>query len=331
VGYDSVPPNEFWGTYGLVAADLNNDGRTDFVFILNSTSGPPGPLTVFQLDSTLNSGVSTAVTAQGVSVTGTSSQSIQASYGGDNLYSPSLSNSLSLAPVPISPAPITWSAPAAITYGTPLSATQLNAASTVPGTFAYSPASGTILGAGTQTLTVTFTPTDTSAYEVATSSVQLTVKQAGSSTTLALSNQNLTLTATVAPQTTGTPTGKVTFLSGQTNIGTATLAKGAASYTLTTAPAGSATITAEYSGDSNFAQSSSAPVPVLAISAASTTLTVGQAGSVSDMLTLTTITGLSGTLQTACSGLPANSICTFRPASVSFSGASTPATVQVTI
>ena len=37
---------------------------------------------------------------------------------------------------------ITWATPAAITYGTPLSATQLNATSTVAGTFVYSPAAG---------------------------------------------------------------------------------------------------------------------------------------------------------------------------------------------
>ena len=40
---------------------------------------------------------------------------------------------------------ITWATPAAITYGTALSATQLNATSSVAGTFVYTPASGTIL------------------------------------------------------------------------------------------------------------------------------------------------------------------------------------------
>lgn len=44
---------------------------------------------------------------------------------------------------------ITWPAPAAITYGTALSAAQLDASASVPGTFAYSPAAGTVLTAGT--------------------------------------------------------------------------------------------------------------------------------------------------------------------------------------
>jgi len=66
---------------------------------------------------------------------------------------------------------ITWPDPDPITYGTPLSATQLNATANVPGSFAYSPDSGTILGAGDHTLSVIFTPTDTTNYTGATKSV----------------------------------------------------------------------------------------------------------------------------------------------------------------
>src|SRR5438046_1561534 len=54
---------------------------------------------------------------------------------------------------------ITWTNPAAVTYGTALSATQLNATASVSGTFVYTPAAGTLLTAGAnQTLSVTFTP-----------------------------------------------------------------------------------------------------------------------------------------------------------------------------
>ena len=54
---------------------------------------------------------------------------------------------------------ITWSTPAAISYGTALSRAQLDAAGSVAGTFTYTPAAGTVLKAGTQTLTAVFTPT----------------------------------------------------------------------------------------------------------------------------------------------------------------------------
>jgi outer membrane protein OmpA-like peptidoglycan-associated protein len=56
---------------------------------------------------------------------------------------------------------VTWANPAAIAEGTALSATQLNAIGSVPGTFSYAPALGTVLPVGKNLLKVTFTPTDT--------------------------------------------------------------------------------------------------------------------------------------------------------------------------
>jgi len=75
---------------------------------------------------------------------------------------------------------ISWATPAAITYPAALSATQLNATDTVVGTFTYTPALGTVLNAGPQTLSVTFNPTDTTHYVPQTTTVQLTVNQAAS-------------------------------------------------------------------------------------------------------------------------------------------------------
>src|SRR5438309_7157671 len=59
---------------------------------------------------------------------------------------------------------ITWPAPADIAYGTALTATQLNATASAPGTLAYTPALGTVLDAGTHALSVTFTPTNAANY-----------------------------------------------------------------------------------------------------------------------------------------------------------------------
>jgi hypothetical protein len=55
---------------------------------------------------------------------------------------------------------IVWPTPAAITYGTALASGQLNATASVPGTFSYRPAAGTVPTVGSNTLSVTFTPTD---------------------------------------------------------------------------------------------------------------------------------------------------------------------------
>src|SRR6185436_13788222 len=73
-----------------------------------------------------------------------------------------------------------WSNPATITYGTALSATQLNATASVTGTFTYSPPGGTVLNAGAnQTLSVNFSPTDLINYNAVNgTTVQITVNKA---------------------------------------------------------------------------------------------------------------------------------------------------------
>jgi hypothetical protein len=72
---------------------------------------------------------------------------------------------------------IKWARPASITYGTPLSATQLDATSPVSGTFAYNPPAGTVLSEGPQNLSVIFTPTDSTEYSTGEDSVQIIVKK----------------------------------------------------------------------------------------------------------------------------------------------------------
>src|SRR5262249_18210593 len=74
---------------------------------------------------------------------------------------------------------ITWNTPASIVVGTPLGAAQLNATSSVPGTFVYSPPGGTVLGVGAAwPLIATFTPTDTATYAATTTTVSLSVVKA---------------------------------------------------------------------------------------------------------------------------------------------------------
>ena len=74
---------------------------------------------------------------------------------------------------------ITWFYPVGITYGTALSGTQLDATASVPGTLTYTPAAGTILNVGNgQTLSVSFTPDDTTDYTNATDAVTIDVAQA---------------------------------------------------------------------------------------------------------------------------------------------------------
>jgi RHS repeat-associated protein len=136
---------------------------------------------------------------------------------------PAKSASATVTLMPKSTPVITWATPAAITYGTALGAAQLDATASVPGSFAYTPAAGAVLTAGPQTLSVVFTPTDTTDYSNATASVPLIVN-------------NLPVSVTVTPTS-------ATLNSGQTQQFTATVTNTSnTAVTWTIVPAGVGTI-----------------------------------------------------------------------------------------
>ena len=134
---------------------------------------------------------------------------------------------------------ITWAAPAAITYGTPLGSTQLNASTSVPGTFAYSPAAGSVPAVGTDALTVNFTPTDTAHYNSATASVQLVVDPAPSGPVRKTPNIKW---ATPADITYGTPLTSAQLNASADTAGTFAYSPQAG----TILPAGTSTLTAVF-------------------------------------------------------------------------------------
>ena len=72
--------------------------------------------------------------------------------------------------------------------------------------------------------------------------------------------QALTLVAAVQPPRTGTANGTVTFFDGATSLGIANVSNNTAQLSLSTLSLGSHTLTAQYSGDPNYAGSISAPV-----------------------------------------------------------------------
>ncbi|MGA2889399.1 MAG: choice-of-anchor D domain-containing protein [Terracidiphilus sp.] len=162
---------------------------------------------------------------------------------------------------------ITWATPAAITYGTPLSRRQLNASSTIPGTFTYSPAAKTVLTAGQKTLTVTFAPTDTTDYTTVTETVTLTVNKATPIVELTSSASSIvdgkpeTFKATVVGSG-AKPTATVSFLDGATQLDTETLSGSVATYTTNKLAVGKHRITASYSGDENYVGSTSTAITV---------------------------------------------------------------------
>ncbi|MDQ1729018.1 MAG: hypothetical protein QOD33_1143, partial [Pyrinomonadaceae bacterium] len=155
---------------------------------------------------------------------------------------------------------ITWTNPADITYGAALSSTQLNATSSIPGAFSYTPGIGVVLNAGnSQNLAVAFVPTDTASYNNQSANVAMNVLQAGTATSVSSTinpsdlGQTITFTATVSSAA-GLPTGTVQFKADGANIGgpQALNGSGIATFATSALTATTHTITAAYSGDNNF-------------------------------------------------------------------------------
>lgn len=117
--------------------------------------------------------------------------------------------------------------------------------------------------------------------QASTGTVSQIVDAAATSTTVASSlnpsiyGQAVTLTATVTavPPGSGTPTGTVTFNSNSTGLGSATLSNGTAKISVTNLAVGTDSITAVYSGDTNFSSSTSGVLSQV-VNQAPTTTTV---------------------------------------------------------
>jgi predicted outer membrane repeat protein len=170
---------------------------------------------------------------------------------------------------------LTWPTPAAIYTSTPLSGTQLNATATgvtgaaLPGTFVYNPVAGATLTAGPQVLNTTFTPSDTTNYTTAIARVTIQVN-AVTAATVALQvstnpitfGQTETLTATVVGND-GQPFsgGTASFTSDGNAIGSATVANGSASESVSSLTAGTHQIGVSYTNGSQ-AQPLSASAPL---------------------------------------------------------------------
>jgi hypothetical protein len=164
---------------------------------------------------------------------------------------------------------ITWATPAAIPYGAPLTSTQLDATATyngssLAGTYVYTPPAGTTtlpLGnnPATNTLSVVFTPTDTTDYTTATGSVvqqvvaDTTTVVVTSSANPAYYGESVTLSAATSTNGAVAAGQTMTFYDGLTAIGTGTTnAQGVATYTTSALIIGNHNITACMTSSADF-------------------------------------------------------------------------------
>src|SRR3984957_9868644 len=181
-----------------------------------------------------------------------------------------------------------------------------------------------------------------------------TVQLLGTTTSVTTSNPaiqagtSVTLTALVAPTQAGGPTltGSVQFFSaitvqgGDNLIGTATVTNGQAQLVTNSISAGAQFVIASYSGDTNYQSSNASTAevvtaaPVFTVTANPPSITVPLAGrSGTTTLTFSAMNGYTGTIPlsaTLCSGLPAETTCSFSVASVVLSSTVTTATATLT-
>jgi hypothetical protein len=143
--------------------------------------------------------------------------------------------------------------------------------------------------------------------------------------------ENVTMQATVTSPA-GVPTGTVAFQDGSTQLGTATLDNtGNASFSATGLALGAHTITAYYIVNAPYYSSQSASstvtvyanAPGIALSLSTPNLSVSY-GTTSSPVTLqaTSESGLAGTINFSCTGLPVGMTCSFNPATASVSAGS---------
>jgi hypothetical protein len=187
-----------------------------------------------------------------------------------------------------------------------------------------------------------YSPSTSSAVSVVVSAPAKvgTLTSLSASATQLTSGQSVTFTAGVAPQSgSGVPTGSVNFLDGASQIASAALSAGSASFSSTGLAVGTHTITAAYSGDTNYTASNSAamtvivaaaPAPDYSLSLSSSSLTIAQGASGTLTITVTPKNGFKQALGLACSGLPTGGNCSFNPRTVNASAgaATTMLTVQ---
>jgi hypothetical protein len=196
------------------------------------------------------------------------------------------------------------------------------------------------LSAGTHSITASYggdaddSPSTSAAISQVVGTIP-TVTDLGTSTTTG-PNPQVILVATVLGSSGPAPTGTVTFTSGSTQVGTATLdSSGVATLTPNLAT-GNYTIVAAYGGDALHSPSTSQPVQIsstavgfnLTVTPASVTMQTKQNATVT--VALTSNSGFTDTIGMGCASLPAGVTCHFSSISVDLKANATQ-NVQLTI
>lgn len=223
--------------------------------VAGGTIVPSGQVTFTVDGTTIPTSLVNGVATLSLTSLSVGAHTISAAYAGNLGFLGSSAASVNFMVGQATPS-IVWPLPTPITYGTALSSAQLDATSSIPGTFVYAPSVGTVLAAGTQTLSVTFTPLDGTDYTTASQTVPLSVNKAtvtvmpAANPSPAAQGKMEQLTATVSGSL--SPGGIVIFTAGATTLCSASVnASGTATCSFVPAASGTLAITASYQGDAN--------------------------------------------------------------------------------
>jgi hypothetical protein len=217
-----------------------------------------------------------------------------------------------------------------------LGLTSTATATSAPGVY---PISAALTGTAAGNYTVTLT-----------AAANVTITQASTTTLLTTSTATpyqavpVTLTATVSDSSTGStgsPTGTVSFYDGATLLGASTVTAGVATLMTAALPIGASSVTAVYSGDSNFTASTSSAVTemvngsdfafVLVPSSGSPAVqTVAPGGTATYNFTVSpSLASFPQVVTFTVSGLPPGATYTLTPSSIAAGGGATPMTLVV--
>ncbi|WP_058185964.1 DUF7948 domain-containing protein [Terracidiphilus gabretensis] len=329
-----------------------------------STPAPTGAVTLTNTSATPATTLGTIDLSNGTGTYSTTSLAagtykIVATYSADSVYDTSTSTATTVTITALQKATVALTVPGTAIVGSSVtfSATVTGSGGTPTGTVTFSDGSTTLgsgtlssgkaayttktLAAGMHTISAAYSGDST--FGSATSSPSTIDIAALPTPTIALklpssavSGSSVTLNATVSGSGT-TLTGTVKFLDGTAVLNTATLASGSASYSTSSLAVGAHSITAQYSGDSNYSSVASAaqtvtitaPAPDFSVDLSPASGSVTAGSTTTTMITVTPANGFDTATTFSCSGLPAYSSCAFSPTSVTPNGKAAPTTLTI--
>jgi len=302
-------------TATVVTSSLNpsTSGQTVTFTATVSPSTATGTVTFLDGATTLGTGtLSLGIATYSTSSLSVASHSITASYSGNSNYNGSTSVALTQTVNTAGKTNTTTSLASSLnpsTFGQAVTFTATVSPAAATGTVTFSDGVTTLgtvtvsagsallstssLAAGSHSIAATYS--GDSNYNTSTANTVQTVNKANTATSL-VSNLNpsifgqlVTLTATVSPSS---ASGTVTFLDGGVTLGTGVLAGGIATFSTSNLAAGAHSMSASYSGNSNYNSSTtSASAVSQTVNKANTTTTLSSSLNPSTFGQLVTLTG----------------------------------------